>query len=371
MSGVPRSTSARSVTRCSPSLRRCVPSRRPRRGAVALAALAIFAASLGHLELASAQPESRAARLFDAGIADLKLERYEAACAALDESYGLDANLGTLIALADCLERWGKLHSAALRFEELIAAASGPNASPQRAPQLDYARQAIARLGPEVPRLELQLPPAFEPEASVLLDGRPLDTSTELRELGADPGRHVIETRAPGREPWRIELELSAGEHRRVDVELGREQQPEPPPPSTAPSPASPSAEPAPAGPVTPAPSASSQAPAPEGGPWRTVGWSLGALGVAGIGVGAVAGVMLLDECPSFDCGSRERAKDLALVTDIGFGVGLAALAASAFLLLTTDAPARDGGQSAESAAWRPLGGVDTRGGWLGVSHSF
>src|SRR5690606_17227104 len=135
-----------------------------------------------------------------------------------EESYELEENLGTLIALGDCLERWGKLHSASLRFEQLIEAVSraNPATSAYRAPQLDYARAAVERLSPAIPRLRLGFPAAFDRGAALLLDGRALEAAPPEQELRLDPGHHVIETRAAGRAPWRVELELAAGERRHV-----------------------------------------------------------------------------------------------------------------------------------------------------------
>jgi hypothetical protein len=74
---------------------------------------------------------------------------------------------------------------------------------------------------------------------------------------------------------------------------------------------------------------------------------------------------MVLETCPGLHCeGSRGRR--LALVTDVGFGVGLAALAASVYLLLDTAPP-----PSSDTGSWRPLGSLNARGGWFGVGHSF
>jgi hypothetical protein len=313
----------------------------------------------------AAPAPSRAAQLFDSGVADLKLGNYESSCAALEQSYALEANLGTLIALGDCLERWGKLRSAAARFEELVAAVSSASsaASAYRAPQLDYARAALARLEPQIPRLSLAFSTPLEPGVRVLLDGRALPSLRE-QELGVDPGHHSIETQAPDREPWRIELSVNAGERRRVELRLGSAPEPEP---------ASPLAGAAVQAP--PPPSAAEREPpavlladTPElaDSPWRTVGWGLGGLGVAGLGVSAVAGVMVLETCPGLDC-EGNRGKHLALVTDIGLGVGLAALAASVYILLETEPPPKPAGNQ----SWRPLGSLHARGGWLGVGHSF
>jgi hypothetical protein len=347
-----------------------------------------FAGVLGLVDVAGAQTADEASRLFDHGIAELKLGKYESACVALEQSHRIDPNLGALIALADCLERWGRLHSASLRYEEFLAAASDAKArdGTYRARQRAYAESALARVAAGVPKLALTVLASSDSEVRVVLDGRPLTLRPPESENGAtpgaddsqgtgaaalrahehevavDPGHHVIETHAAGHEPWRLELDVQVGQRRAVELALGpaveasqsaaiapRPAQANPPEPSVPLPPRSDASEPATS-------------------PWRTIGWGLGGLGVTGIGVGAVAGVMVLQTCPGFDCDSRpQRGKDLALVADIGFGVGLAALAASAILLLSTDAPP----PRTDNAGWRPQGTFDARGGWLGVSHVF
>lgn len=332
--------------------------------------IAALAGGSGAPSAAHAQTPDRAAQRFEAGVADLKLGKYATACAALEESYGLDANLGALIALGDCLERWGKLRSATLRFEAFIAAVSGDDAaaSGHRAPQLEYARAALARLTPRIPELRLSFPTSIPPELRVLLDGQIVEALASEQAIRLDPGRHVVETQAPGREPWRLELELKVAEHRSVELELGRalESQRSPPePPALVGSAAAPA-------PVVPEPETAPKpvvaAPEPTTNPWRTIGWGLGGLGVLGVGVGSVAGVLVLQECPDFRCPSQtRRGERLALLTDVGFGVGVVALAGSLIVLLSTDPPAK----RIDHAAWRPLGSLDARGGWLGVSHHF
>jgi hypothetical protein len=377
--GVPRPTSG-----SAPNPRRRDRSERAARGATFARALGL-AAALSASSVAGAQTPEEAARAFDDGIAQLKLGKYETACAALERSHGIEPNLGALIALADCLERWGKIHSASLRYEEFLTAIAGTPSRDggKRAAQRTYAESALARLAPQVPKLALTLQASGASEVRVVLDDRALaftpseaengaaprsseDTGAAAkraleREVAVDPGHHVIETHAAGHEPWRLELDVEIGQRQRVELALGPA--PEARGPALAPEPPRPP-QTEPVAPMHRAPGANE----PATSPWRTLGWGLGGLGVAGIGVGAVAGVLVLQTCPSFNCDSRaQRGKDLAFVADVGFGVGLAALAASAILLLSTDAPP----PRTDNAAWRPQGTIDARGGWLGMSHTF
>ena len=337
---------------------------------------ALIAACLGALA-GAATPDARAAdgdggaaQLFDAGIADLKAGKFDTACAALEQSYGLDANPGALIALADCLERWGKSHSAAVRYEQLVAAvarSADGAADSDRAPLLSYARQALARLAPKIPHLVLSRVETLPPDLVVSVDGERVALAAPEHDVTLDPGAHVVETQADGHDTWRVELALASGERRVLALELGPEQVP-----ALAPAPSTSDAAPSPSEPALPGAESpargSALLPEPPASPWRSVGWTLGAVGVAGVGVGAVAGIMMLETCSGFDCREQpERGKTLAHVTDIGLGVGLLSLAGAAYLLLRTDAP----DPPPAAAQWQPVGGASARGGWLGMSHDW
>lgn len=352
-----------------------------RRARVAVISLILLAALVCRTSPAAAQAPNRAEELFDQGVAALKAGAFEAACSALAESYGLEPELGALLALADCLDRWGKLHSATRRYGQYVAEASSLSARERayREPQLKFARDALARLEPNVPRLTFLLP-ARAAEVRVMLDDAPLALASAEQGVRVDPGHHVIETQAAGRAAWRLELDVEAGQRLDVQLELGSALVPESPP-TTAPSTAAPSTTAPPTAAPSPPQTAQRAEPLEEAAPsistrdsvepasaWRTLGWGLGGLGVAGLGVGSVAGVLLLQTCPQLDCGSRgERGRSLALATDVGFGVGVAALVASAVVLLQTAAPA----VSTDTAHWRPLAGVQAGGGWIGMSQDW
>jgi hypothetical protein len=72
-----------------------------------------------------------------------------------------------------------------------------------------------------------------------------------------------------------------------------------------------------------------------------------GGVGIAGVLVGTVAGILVFskkstveDECVGLDCSPKgveaaSSGKTLAMVSNVGFGVGVAGLAVGAILLLT------------------------------------
>lgn len=164
-----------------------------------------------------------------------------------------------------------------------------------------------------------------------------------------DPGAYLIETRALGRAPWRTTVSLAAGERRRVDLAVGAAVIPEA---STV------AAE---RSPIEPDSGTARSAP-----PWRPIGWGIGGLGLLGLGVGAVAGALVLDACPGFDCRSDEaerKAETLGLVGDIGAGVGVAALVASTIILLAS--PSRP----STGASWQPVLGLNGEGAMVGLAQ--
>lgn len=301
--------------------------------------------------------------LFEQGIAELRAGHFELACPALEQSQALEANPGTLLALADCLERWQKLASASARYTELIDALARASESETtyRADQLAFARAALTRLEPQIPRLRLSSQAPLPSETRVLLDGRELTLDGAEHEISLDPGHHVLETQAVGHRAWKVEIDLVPGEHALLLLRLG------PPLPAPASPPSMTREAPSVSPPASARPFEGERA-SPSVA-WRSVGWGLGGLGVAGLGVGAVAGTLLLQTCPALDCADHpERGKRLALITDIGLGVGVAALVSSVIVLVKTEpaVASRD-----DSARWQPVGVLHAHGGWLGMSHPF
>jgi hypothetical protein len=109
-------------------------------------------------------------------------------------------------------------------------------------------------------------------------------------------------------------------------------------------------------------------------GPWKTVGWVVGGVGVAGLGVGAVFGLVAISDKNAAHClenlcdpGKASDIKSAALISDVGWISGGVLLAAGAALVLL--APGGGGHQGAARVQVAPVaiaggGGALVAGSW-------
>jgi hypothetical protein len=282
---------------------------------------------------AATEPRSpNAERLFTDG---LKLAHAGDCMRARDkftESYAADPAPGTLINWALCEEKLGRTATAV----ELLRLADQtlPASHPKRAGLVKHAESLAKR----APLLRLRVTSALPAGASVTMDGAVLDANAFARGVLGDPGPHVIEMRAPGREDRRYEVTLAEGTTFEVTVEPG----------------------PARAGAVTTGGAAQDAAAqgagnAPSAGPTSTLGWALAGGGLAVVGAGAVTGLLAMnkwtevqqncdlvrDSCTDAGLRANSAGSTLATVSTAAFIVGGASLAVGGYLLLTKkDAPA-------------------------------
>ncbi|HVK71850.1 MAG TPA: hypothetical protein VM734_00965 [Kofleriaceae bacterium] len=314
--------------------------------------------------LADAQPDDAAQRkagaeaAFRQGKDMLAKGQIEAACMAFKQSQALDPQFGTQYNLALCFEKWGRLASA---WGELTELAAKDTNKPRRA---DAAKRARA-LEPRLVRLLIVVPMQV-PGLTVTRDGSDV---TDLIGVATpvDPGPSKLVAEAPGYQPWSFDVTL-AGEGSTVTVQVGPlEKQPEPPPPP----PDDDSGKAAPdilRGPIAPPPR-------DDGSGRRRMALIVGGAGVVALGVGAGFGVYAwstFDDAKALcggdpsDCRGDldsartkvDAARTQALISNIGFGVGAAAIVGGAILYLTApDAEARPAG-----AAVTPVVGGDRAG---------
>jgi hypothetical protein len=206
--------------------------------ALALALVAATPVALAQSETKTAVAEAlyrQARELMAAG-------DYNAACPKLAESQRLDPATGTLLNLAACHEKQGKLATAWLEYGDALVAARRDG----REDRVEYARQRAAELEPKLSRLTIVLAPdADEPELTLELDGASVGRAVLGAATPVDPGQHVVRASAPGKKPWEQTVEIGAEADQKSltipKLELAPvEPAPPaaPPPPALAPAPA-------------------------------------------------------------------------------------------------------------------------------------
>lgn len=236
---------------------------------------AVAAAWMAVASSASAQTGEQGAAadaLYQDGKALLDRGEYAEACPKLAESHRLDAATGTVLALALCWERAGKIASAWSAYTEAATRArAGRDAA-----RADVASRRAADLEPRLPRLRMLLGGGVSdrPGLEVLLDGVAMSAGIGVASP-IDPGAHVIEVRAPGKRTERREITAAEGRTTEVVVDALEDAARQEAPVAQPPAPAEPS---------------------PSGGGLRTAGFVLGGVGVAALAGGAVVGLVALGE---------------------------------------------------------------------------
>jgi hypothetical protein len=314
---------------------------------------------------AFAEDAATAGALFDRGVSDMQAGHFDSACPALEESEQLDPHPGTLFTLAECQAKWGKVASAVQHYQDYADLVSRLPADQQarHRERAGIARAQLAKLKPSVPTLSLMLPPAAPVGTTVTRNGVVLQGAALGLALPVDPGQYVIVTHLPSGGEHSVTVSVALGDVSRVELDISPPDAPVLPP------------APLVGGPVSGGPPAES--------PRRSnaLAYVIGGVGVAGIAVGSVTGILVFgkkstvkDQCVGTTCSSNgvsaaNSGKTLAVVSDIGFGVGIVGLATSAFLLLTQ--PKAEASALAPAPRWQPLFAGAPGGAWAGLGRRF
>lgn len=319
----------------------------------AFACLSILTVALvGAPARAQSSDPAAAEALFNAGRAAFDRGDYAIACAKFEESQRLDPGAGTLINLAACREKLGRLSGAWDAWRQ-AQQALGPN--DDRSAQV-AAR--VAALEKRLPSLEIRLSANAPDGSRIERDGLALGSASYGVSLPVDPGRHVVIVSAPEFAPRRYEISLAETERRMIEVEPGA-------PENHAPGEAQLSGDQR-RGSATPAATSTK----------RTLGFMIGGVGVAGIVVGSVTGLFalraksdMLDNCDAvsggFDCNqdgahAASSGKTFATISTIGFAAGVVGLGVGGYLVLSS-------GPTHTAFSAHPLPG----GGAVGLGRAF
>ncbi len=175
----------------------------------ALAPLAIIA--LGARAYAEPRIE-KADQLFAEGKALLASNLLQA-CAKFDESLEYNpAAIGTLLNVALCDEKLGRVASAVAKFSEARDRAKEQGFTQH----VRAAEQHIAALEPDVPHVTIQLTEQL-PDTKVLIDDRVVALDA-IANIAVDPGERDIVVSAPARLPYRAKVVVGKAEHRDVVI---------------------------------------------------------------------------------------------------------------------------------------------------------
>jgi hypothetical protein len=183
------------------------------------AALSIALVLLARTGLAADPREQQLAQaLFDEARQLMEQKRYAEACPKLAESQRLDPGGGTLLNLAVCHEKEGRLATAQTEFSEALSVAVRDARKDREA----IARERLAVLEGKIPRIAVVVPPASDIEGlEVKVDGLVLRRAAWGVAMPVDPGLHKIEATAPGRTAWSAQAPVpNAPEKKTIEVPL-------------------------------------------------------------------------------------------------------------------------------------------------------
>jgi hypothetical protein len=184
---------------------------------VLLFAAALAGASMVQRPVLAADPQEQrlAQTLFDEGRRLMEEKRYGEACPKLVESQRLDPGGGTLLNLAICHEKEGKLATALNDFDEALALAVRDG----RKDRQKIAAERKAAVALAVPRVIVVVGAASDIEGlEVKLDGLVLRRAAWDVATPVDPGSHVVEAAATGRAPWSRTVQVDAAQKKTIDV---------------------------------------------------------------------------------------------------------------------------------------------------------
>lgn len=284
---------------------------------------ALFACSWASAAHAAPSPTDVvvAQRAFDEARDLFRDGKLTAACAKFALSQKLDPKLGTLLNLAICHQKEGKLASAWSEFHDArsVAAQDG------KQDRVQFAEAQMAAIGPQLSRFRVHVSDAARARHVVVkMDDAPLDESAYETEIPVDPGPHRVTAEAEGYRLLRVDATASPGTQEIAIADL----------------------QPDPLVVTTP------RAPASHVG--RNVGIGVGVLGLVSAGVGAALGVVALGKrsdaeklCMSNQCAQgasvNSEGVTFAWGADVAIGVGALAVAAAVVLIATDSGGGKSG----------------------------
>lgn len=162
---------------------------------------------------AEAQDTALAESLFQEGQTLMRSGKIPEACAKLAASYAIESSTGTLINLATCQEKQGKIASAWAAFSKALPQARAEG----RKDRARYCQERVEALRPQLSMLKVEISKDNPTEGlNVLLNGSELKSALWGAEMPVDPGVHRVIAEAPGYQRMELSIEVGAKADRKV-----------------------------------------------------------------------------------------------------------------------------------------------------------
>ncbi|WP_146645556.1 hypothetical protein [Labilithrix luteola] len=282
-----------------------------------LASAILTAAVVMSPAVARGDEASVAEELFQRGVTAMDRGDLISACALLSESQRLDPGGGTLLNLALCHERSGRLATAWARYHEALGAARRDG----RADRISFAETHLAAVEPRLSHLAIAFTvrPA---NARATVDGVELPQAVWESGAPIDAGDHELRVEAPAHDAYKLSFSLAEGQTKRLAV------------PALTPTELSPHVD----------------ATSGTGTTRRILGWSFTGVGAGAVAASAILGGLAIgaestadSSCPGAgECNdprgleASRRATSLSTAATISVIGGAVLLAGGIVLLLTT-----------------------------------
>ncbi len=283
--------------------------------------------------------------LFNQGRDLMTAGKFTEACPKFEASQQLDPGLGTMLNLAECYEKTGRTASAWAEYREAIPLARAAGSKARQ----DLATERAQALQERLSTLTIRAMAGDDPNAhlEVRRDGVALQEAELGSPIPVDPGEHVVEAVAPGKQAWSSKVQVAANAAK-VSVDIPALQ---PAAPGAATTPATQAPATTTTTVTTPPPADTGADP---GAGRRMAGLVIGGVGIVGLGAGAIFGVQASSKwsdakskCSDYPYGCTPEAQDLqasaksaGTISTVGFIAGGALLATGLVLYFT--APKRE-----------------------------
>jgi hypothetical protein len=307
------------------------------------ACLLLFASALCAPSAHAQSGAAAAVALFDEGRAALQRNDFDVACAKFKESNRIGPAVGTAFNLANCEEKRGRLATAWVLFRQVAAQMKADD------PRLSVATERILALEKRSPRVIFVPDEKTPADTRVRLDDLELASASFRSAIPLDPGEHHAVIRSAGSSPRTLTFRVAEGETTTLNL--------------TAP------ARPEPASVATIQRQASD---APASGDQvlgierRKATLLVGGVGAAGLALGIVTGLIGLHAqsigdlecypatrtCTRRGYDANQSAKELAVVSSVGFVVAIVGGGAAGYLFFTTPSPAHSQASLGVGGRW-------------------